>query len=35
MYKNMTELLDEKEINGWKLKKFEERRRTLVTLVMS
>ena len=23
MYKNMTELLDEKEINGWKLKKFE------------
>lgn len=23
MYKNMTELLDEKEINGWKLEKFE------------
>lgn len=23
MYKDMSELLDEKEINGWKLEKFE------------
>lgn len=23
MYKNMTELLEEKEINGWELQKFE------------